>query len=277
MTPVDKALWLIEHRLTDAASLSDVARFANVSRYHLLRAFGAATGQSVMRYVRGRRLTAAARQLAAGAGDILGVALDAGYGSHEAFTRAFREQFDTTPERVRAQRNTVNIPLVEAIHMDETLIVPLESPRFENGRALLIAGIGARYTFESNQGIPEQWQRFEPYIGNIPGQVGRVGYGVCCNSDGAGSFEYIAGVEVASFADVPSELSRVRIAAQRYAVFSHRAHISALRATVYTIWNQWVPTSGHTIVEAPDFERYDERFDARTGLGTIEIWLPIAA
>ncbi len=277
MTPVDKALWLIEHRLTDAASLPEVARFANVSRYHLLRAFGAATGQSVMRHVRGRRLTAAARQLADGAGDIMGVALDAGYASHEAFTRAFREQFGMTPEQVRAQRHTGNITLVEAIRMDETLVVPLEAPRFETGRALLIAGLGARYTFESNQGIPEQWRRFDPYIGNIPTQVGRVAYGVCCNSDGAGSFEYVAGVEVASFADVPGELSRVRIAAQRYAVFSHRAHISTLRATVYTIWNQWVPASGHTIVQAPDFERYDARFDARTGLGTIEIWLPIAA
>ncbi len=49
MTPVDKALWLIEHRLADAVSLNQVACFANVSRYHLLRAFGAATGQSVMR------------------------------------------------------------------------------------------------------------------------------------------------------------------------------------------------------------------------------------
>jgi AraC family transcriptional regulator len=205
------------------------------------------------------------------------VALDAGYGSHRAFTRAFREQFGIAPEAVHAQRHTDNITLVEAISMDETLIVPLEAPRFEAGRALLIAGLGVRYTFETNQGIPEQWQRFAPYIGNIPDQVGRVAYGVCCNSDGSGSFEYVAGVEVASFAGVPEEFSRLRIAAQRYAVFSHRAHISTLRATVYTIWKQWLPASGHTVVDAPNFERYDERFDARTGLGTVEVWLPISA
>jgi AraC family transcriptional regulator len=46
-----------------------------------------------MRYVRGRRLTEAAKVLSDGAPDILTVALDAGYGSHEAFTRAFRDQF----------------------------------------------------------------------------------------------------------------------------------------------------------------------------------------
>jgi transcriptional regulator GlxA family with amidase domain len=41
-------------------------------------AFGAATGRSIMRYVRGRRLTEAARSLADGAPDILAVALCVG-------------------------------------------------------------------------------------------------------------------------------------------------------------------------------------------------------
>ena len=74
----------------------------------MAHAFGRATGWSVMRYVRGRRLSEAARTLAAGATDILAVALDAGYGSHEAFTRAFRDQFGRTPESVRAQRHLDN-------------------------------------------------------------------------------------------------------------------------------------------------------------------------
>jgi len=188
MHPVGKALWFIETRLADDISLAEIACFAGVSRYHLLRAFGVATGQSVMRHVRGRRLTEAARHLAAGAPDILTVALDAGYGSHEAFTRAFRDQFGLTPEAARAQRHLENITLVEPIRMDEALIIELEPPRFENGRALLIAGLGGRYTFETNQGISRQWERFLPYIGNIPGQLGRAAYGVCCNSDGGRQF-----------------------------------------------------------------------------------------
>ena len=51
-----------------------------------------------MRYMRGRRLSEAARVLANGGADILTVALDFGYGSHEAFTRAFRRsQFGVNP------------------------------------------------------------------------------------------------------------------------------------------------------------------------------------
>jgi AraC family transcriptional regulator len=277
MNPVGKALWFIEAHLGADASLADIADASGVSRYQLLRAFGTATGRSVIRYVRGRRLSEAARLLAAGAPDILTVALDAGYGSHEAFTRAFRDLFGLTPEAARERRSLDNIPLVEAIRMDASLIVTLGPPRFETGRTLLVAGLGERYSFETNHGIPLQWQRFVPYVGNIPGQVGNVAYGVCCNSDGAGNFEYIAGVEVSSFDDLPSELRRVRIPAQRYAVFTHRDHISTMRGTVYTIWNKWLPSSGHEVADAPDFERYDERFNPQTGTGDVEIWLPLKA
>jgi AraC family transcriptional regulator len=195
----------------------------------------------------------------------------------EAFTRAFRDQFDLTPEAVRAQSHADNIKLVEAITMDKALVAELEEPRFENGRTLLVAELGERYTFETNQGIPFQWQRFQPYIGNVSGQIGNTTYGVCCNSDGAGSFDYIAGIEVSSFADLPRELSRVRIPEQKYAVFSHRDHISTMRSTVYAIWNRWLPASGCEVADAPDFELYDERFNPATGIGTVEIWLPIKA
>jgi AraC family transcriptional regulator len=275
MNPVGKALWYIEAHFAEELTLEAIATVGGVSRFHLSRAFGDATGHSVMRYVRGRRLTEAARSLSLGASDILSVALEAGYGSHEAFTRAFRDQFDLTPEAVRARRRLDNLALVEPITMDQALIVDLAPPRFETGRLLLIAGLGERYTFETNQGIPAQWQRFAPNIGNLPGQVGRITYGVCTNADDAGNFEYVAGVEVASFDGLPAELTRMRIPAQRYAVFSHRDHISAIRSTFYTIWNKWLPDSGHEIADAPNFERYGEAFDPWRGTGGVEIWIPL--
>ena len=98
MALIEKVLWLIESRLDREASLGEIADDAGVSRFHLSRAFGAVTGRSVMTYLRARRLTEAARRLASGVPDILSVALEAGYASHEAFTRAFRDQFGLTPE-----------------------------------------------------------------------------------------------------------------------------------------------------------------------------------
>ncbi|MEW6641264.1 MAG: AraC family transcriptional regulator [Pseudomonadota bacterium] len=274
MTPVGKALWFIESKIERGATLAEIAHFAGVTRYHLCRAFGEATGLSVMRYMRARRLSLAARQLADGAPDILTVALDAGYGSHEAFTRAFREQFATTPEVVRAQRSLAALTPMEPIRMDEAPRIELAPPRFETHATLLVAGLGERYRFETNHGIPMQWHRFIPHIGHVPGQVGMTTYGVCCNSDGDGNFDYIAGVEVASFDDLPKEFSRVRIPERRYAVFTHR-QVSTMRDAVHFIWSRWLPASGHEVADAPDIERYDERFDPATGTGTIEIWIPL--
>jgi AraC family transcriptional regulator len=277
MNPVAKALWFIESHVADELALDDIARCACVSRFHLARAFEAATGRSVMRYVRARRLSDAARQLARGAPDILAVAVDAGYGSHEAFTRAFREQFGITPEILRAQAHLDNLALVEPIKMDQTLISNLEPPRFVDGEPLLIAGMSERYHCESSSGIPAQWQRFVPRIGSVPGQVGHVAYGVCYNPDDAGNFDYLCGVEVRDFSALPAEMSRVRIAAQRYAVFAHRDHISSIRRTWNTIWNAWLPKSGHAPADAPNFERYSEQFSSTTGMGGVEIWLPLKA
>lgn len=186
-------------------ALEDVSKTAGVSRYHKSRVFGIATGHSIMRYVRGRRLTEAARRLANGASDILAIALDVGYGSHEAFTRAFRDQFGVTPESVRAQCNLNNIELMEPTKMDETLLASLEPPRFVAGKTLLIAGLSERYSSETVTGIPAQWQRFSPHIGHIPGQVGKTAYGVLCNGDDQGNTEYISGVEVSDFARLPAE------------------------------------------------------------------------
>jgi AraC family transcriptional regulator len=227
-----------------------------------------------MRYLRARRLTQAARALAKGAPNILSVALDAGYSSHEAFTRAFREQFGKTPDMVRVDGVLDDLALVEPLIIQETMNMTPQSPRMEDGHAMLIAGLGERYSFENLGGLPALWQRFGPHLGHIPGQVGQVAYGICYNTDETG-FDYIAGVEVRDLAAIPADFARLRVDKQRYAVFTHADHVSAVRGTFMAIFNDWLPASGHSPADAPVFERYDERFDPRTGTGGFEIWVPV--
>ncbi len=57
MDTVGKALWYIESHFAEEITLEEIANVSGVSRYTISRAFGTATGHSVMRYVRGRRLT----------------------------------------------------------------------------------------------------------------------------------------------------------------------------------------------------------------------------
>ncbi len=276
MSPVEKALWYVESHLGGDITLDEIAAIAGVSGFHLTRAFAEGAGIPLMRYVRARRLTTAAKALAAGARDILSVALEAGYGSHEAFTRAFRAEFARTPEQVRREASLHGLSLTEPLSLNEEPMSQLDPPRFEMGKPLLIAGLSERYNHAHKDGIPGQWQRFAVVAGTFPALTDSPTYGVCCNGDDEGNFDYVCGLEVKDFTDVANGLARLRIPAQRYAVFRHAGHVSAIRRTVNAIWNDWLPRSGHTVADAPNFERYGTDFDPIRGTGTIEIWLPLA-
>jgi AraC family transcriptional regulator len=153
----------------------------------------------------------------------------------------------------------------------------LETPRLENGRPMLIAGVRGYYSAADCDAIPDQWQRLQFY-GNIRGAVGRAHYGLCFHEPHG--IEYLSGVEVSGIAGVLGELSHVSIPAQKYAVFPLRGHVSKLSDTLDVIMNEWLPASGLEVAPAksgaPDFfERYGEDFDPRTGYGDVEVWIPV--
>jgi AraC family transcriptional regulator len=277
MDPVQKALWFVESHSREQITLEDIARACKVSPFHLTRAFAATMGSSLMRYVRGRRLSEAALHLAQGADGILRVAHDAGYGSHEAFTRAFRDQFGLTPEQIRNQGHLTNIELVEAIAMNATPVPEIAPDRFETHEPMRFAGLVERYACESPQGIPAQWQRFSPYLGHISAQVGKAAYGVVYNFDSDSNFDYMCGVEVQGSSPLPDGFQILQVPRQKHAVFIHKGHVASIRATFAAIWSKWLPGSGYQAAEAPTFERYGPEFNPTTGMGGFEIWIPIQA
>lgn len=276
MSAIAKTIWMIESRFGEPLSLDDLAAHAGVSRSHLSRIFPLATGFSISAYLRGRRLTEAAKALAGGAPDILGVALDAGYGSHEAFTRAFREQFGTTPEQLRAGRDLSRIPLVEPLPMTNPNPVDLPQPVIESRPAMRVAGLMARHDMSDSNTIPTQWQRFQAYLGQMPGAVPGVAYGIVADADEA-TCDYMCGMELPPPAEVPAEFKALTVPAGRYARFAHRGHISTIRSTIGAIYGQWLPNSGLRQAEGISFvEYYGPDFNPVTGLGTTEIWIGLA-
>jgi AraC family transcriptional regulator len=152
----------------------------------------------------------------------------------------------------------------------------LGAPRFEHGREMIVAGLNGSYTFETRVKIPVQWERFVPHIGKVPGQMGNIAYGICWNNRPGQGFDYLSGVEVKDGAKLPGELLTVRLPAREYAIFTHRDHVSAIGNTIDKIWNNWRPQSGLKVADAPSFERYTEEFNSQTGMGGMEIWIPLA-
>lgn len=157
----------------------------------------------------------------------------------------------------------------------EEVTTNLESARFEDRGTFLIVGMSERYNNHKIEGIPAQWQRFAPHIGKIPGQAGWTAYGVCCNFDGAGNMDYICGVEVSDSAVTPEGLTKLQVDAQTYAVFRHDEHISKIGRTWEAIFKQGLPMSGHKPLPAPQLEVYGPNFNPQTGMGGVEIWIPV--
>jgi AraC family transcriptional regulator len=278
MQAIGKALWYIESHFGEPLTLDDVARASGLSRFHLARTFAALVGQPVGAYARARRLTEAAKTLAGGAPDILAVALDAGYGSHEAFTRAFRDQFGATPDEVRARRSLSTLTLVEALRMPDAPAPDIQPAAIRKGEAMRFAGLRKYFRFEDRAGIPSLWQAFGPHIGHVPGQMGRDAYGLCLApadpSDDAG-FDYVAAVAVSSLDGLPEDLSGARLAARSWAVFPHAGHVSSIGVTCAAA-GAWLSRTGCSVEGGMQMvEHYGPGFDADAGVGDIEVWVPV--
>lgn len=276
MSLTNKTLWIVERNLNKDLTLANIAEAAGVSRYHLAHAFGTATGRSVMEYARGRRLSEAARALAAGAPDILAVALEAGYASHEAFSRAFRAQFDVTPEELRRKASLDRLALVDPMRLPAHDAVSLEEPEILTEGPLLFIGLPERMSFASAPRlVPALWGRFMPHYDGIDCKANPIPVGVTTDLDDDGNFDYVAAVEVKRFDDVPAPLVKLTVPKQTYAVFQHRGHISTVGQTFDAIWNDWLSFHDKTTADGPSLERANPGFDTMTGNGGETLWVPL--
>jgi AraC family transcriptional regulator len=273
-----KARWIIERQLATDLTLDSIADACGVSRFHLAHAFANALGMPVMDYVRARRLSQAALRLADGAEDILGLALGSGYGSHEAFSRAFKRRFGVTPEEVRKRASTDGLNLIGAVAMRVPKRADLAPPRLVDGPEVLAAGLSVRYDFFDASGIPAQWQTFmRELVHRVPQRVPGIPFSISADLRDDLTFAYITAVEVSRIDEVPPPLVSIRVPARRWAVFHHGGHVSAIPATYAAIWDYGFHDQGLTVEAAPSMERHCPTFDPSTGEGGVEIWMPIAA
>lgn len=147
--------------------------------------------------------------------------------------------------------------------------------RTESPGEMLMIGLSGVFT--SPRGIPELWQQFAPHIGKTPGQIGNVAYGIVTNDNSdVKRFHYMAAVRVATFANVPAQLSKLTIPAYRYKIFRHDGHASQMSSTIEKLAKMSAFTPGIPVADKSlaFLEYYGEGFDPKTDLGDIEVWIP---
>ena len=271
MNLVNRAIWTIERRLVGEVTLDAVAAACGASPSHLAHVFSAATGTSVVAYARARRLSLAAEALAVGRDDILAVALEAGYSSHEAFTRAFRAAFGRTPEEVRAAGSTLDLALTAPLpYLDAGGAAPIKPIRFVSLPERRAVGLVERRTHGDVASIPLQWGRFMQLYGAIAHKADPVPWGV--SFGGAESFDYACAVLVSRIDETPEGLTALTLPACDYAVFHHEGHISRI-ADTYAAICAAAPDVKRPLA-GPTLEQHAPEFDSRTGFGGVFIYMP---
>ncbi|MER5885307.1 AraC family transcriptional regulator [Streptomyces sp. NPDC001941] len=100
---LNETLEYVERRLDGTVDVAEMARIATTSEYHLRRMFSALAGMPLSEYVRRRRLTVAGADVLAGEEPLLDIAVRYGYGSGEAFARAFRAVHGVGPGEARRE------------------------------------------------------------------------------------------------------------------------------------------------------------------------------
>ncbi|MCB1516969.1 MAG: GyrI-like domain-containing protein [Hyphomicrobiaceae bacterium] len=274
MNPLSTALWFVEMYLSRQFELSAVAETCNISPEHLTRSFGQAFGMPLMTYARKRRLSEAALKLVHNEQSILSIALDVGYGSSEAFAHAFRSEFATNPHNLRTTGSLAGLNLTEPIKMNEQSLPDLEAPRLAKRPAFRVAGLKKRFTYDQRVGIPNLWEQFIPHLGEIDGQIGSATFGLCANFDDE-AFDYYAAAEIDQASETGSELVTFEVPAQTYLVFTHKGHVSNIAASMSAAIGKGIPEAGKSQANGPSFELYGDRFNPITGIGEIELWLPV--
>lgn len=91
----------VEDNLENAPTLSQMAAYVGYSQYYCSAKFHEYTGISFKEYVISRKLSLAADALIKSDTKIIEIAIQCGFSSHEAFTRAFGKKYQCTPYEYR--------------------------------------------------------------------------------------------------------------------------------------------------------------------------------
>lgn len=129
--------------------------------------------------------------------------------------------------------------------------------------------------------ISAQWRTFAAVRGAIQPLAAKREYGVGLRmADGATTLDYFCGISIADGDDVPFGFDRLEIPALHCAVFQHLEHVSKLHETMEFAYATVLPRAGWEPADesrgAPEFiERYSETFSPETGLGGLELLIPV--
>ncbi|MEO1129122.1 MAG: AraC family transcriptional regulator [Planctomycetota bacterium] len=269
---IEAARRLLEQRLDEQVPLEELAAAAHYSMFHFHRLFRSVVGETVREHQRRLRLERAAHRLVHGDADILSIAIDAGYDSHEAFTRAFRRRFDVAPSAFRDERREVRARKLEVMQMGAIRIERRQPQRVAYVRHVgPYSGVGDAWATLMKWG----WMKM---LGGMPET-----FGLCFDDPDVTPEEktrYEACMVVNDKAKAKGAVLVKEIPGGVYAVTVHEGPFEAIGQTYAALCGAVAsgPVEGRswTLGDPPSLEKYltDPRKTDPANLRT-EVWMPV--
>lgn len=285
ISALNRLVDLVEQRLTEELDLSGLAGGLGTTEYHLRRMFSSLAGMPLSEYVRRRRMTMAAADVVRGDGDLLGIAVRYGYGSTEAFGRAFRAVHGANPGDVRRDGGPLRTQPQLRFRLTVEGSTPMDT-RITDRPAFRLIGHAARVPL-IHHGVNPHIQQ---HIAGLPGSeharlkalsdtepAGLLQVSDDVDPDAAEGTEltYLHGVAVGAGTATPGDLDAIEVPAGTWAVFRTAGpHPQALQTAWAATATEWFPSNPWRLRPGPSIVAILDRA-ADFSTATCELWLPI--
>jgi len=249
-------VWLfIQDNLDEKLKLNELAEIAFLSPFHFHRIFTAKTGESINQYIRRLRLERAANRMIYSTQDITTIALESGYETAAAFSRAFKQQFDCSPSIFRKNKDLKSLYNNNNKIITDTQDLKYSIIHFKPQRVLFI-----RKTGHYMESAFQAWQSIMEYAK----QQGLINektrnFGIPLDSPDITADEnirYDACLTVDDSIVADGEFGIQTIKGGKYAVFCHNGPYQLLEHTYNKIILNWLPSTNYQLMHAPAFENY---------------------
>ena len=293
-----RVLGHIDQHLDEPLDLATLAEVAHFSPFHFHRLFAAWMGERLGDYLRRRRLETAAMRLAAQPSvSVLGIALAVGFGSAEAFARAFKDRFGCSPTSWRAQQAQQRVAKSKFDQTHRKIDQEALSALANHGTArnpqqdvtmnvMLINREPATVAYLRHLGAYGEplfgfWtETVYPWLA-ANHLLEQARYGISYDDPSITAPDqcrYDACVEVPSDFVATGKALKTTIPGGKYAVLPFKGPVAEVGEAWSALLRDWLPSSGLQLDARPCFEFYPKgaTYDTASGAFECEICIPVA-
>lgn len=248
----------ISQNLDEPLTLDRLSDIAALSKFHFHRVFSIYTGLSLLKFIQMARLKRASFQLAfKQEAKVIDIALDAGFDSPEAFSRAFKRTFGQTPTEFRKKpewsvwHSKYQFKFPKGENVMDVKIIDLEKMK--------VAMIEHRGSPERIFETTAKFINWRKTTGLSPVKSSR-NFGIAYDDPqltppAEFRFDFCGSID----RDVPQNTDGIKtsfIPSGRYAVVRHKGSLDNIADSVYYLYRQWLPQSGEELRDYPCMFEY---------------------